>query len=97
SAVALANERRAKGATVVALDLPTGVDATSGAESGALSASLTITFGTMKRGLLVARARCGELVLLDIGLGAHAHVPRAQTLATAPWFRDALPSIPADA
>ena len=95
--VALANARRAKGATVVALDLPTGVDATTGAVAGALPAALTLTFGTMKRGLLVARESCGEIVLLDIGLGAHARVPYAQMLATAPWFRGEVPAIPASA
>jgi ADP-dependent NAD(P)H-hydrate dehydratase / NAD(P)H-hydrate epimerase len=63
--------RRAAGAHVVALDLPTGVDATTGSAEGSVVADLTLTFATMKRGLLIARAQCGRIVLLDIGLGAH--------------------------
>jgi hydroxyethylthiazole kinase-like uncharacterized protein yjeF len=97
NAVTVLNARRERGAAIVALDLPTGLNGTSGATEGALPASLTITFGTMKRGLLVARESCGDIVLLDIGLGAHARATRSPVLATAAWFRHALPAIPADA
>ncbi|MGH7620154.1 MAG: NAD(P)H-hydrate epimerase, partial [Gemmatimonadaceae bacterium] len=56
---------RARGAVIVALDVPSGVDATSGATPGAaVIASLTLTFGALKRGLLVNRGVCGEIVLL---------------------------------
>jgi NAD(P)H-hydrate epimerase len=97
SAVALLQARRAHGATIVALDVPTGLDATNGGHVGAPTCALTVTFGTMKRGLLVARAVCGEIVLLDIGLGVHAVTRGMPRLATAAWFRAMLPSIPADA
>lgn len=64
---------RERGATIVALDLPTGVDATTGARTdGAVHAHLTLTFGTLKRGHLVAREACGRVVLLDIGLGSES-------------------------
>jgi hydroxyethylthiazole kinase-like uncharacterized protein yjeF len=54
---------------VVAVDVPSGVDADTGAVSeGAVRADLTVTFGTLKPGLLVARDKVGELVLKDIGL-----------------------------
>jgi NAD(P)H-hydrate epimerase len=96
-AVALLHGRGAHGATIVALDVPTGLDATSGRHVGAPPSALTITFGTMKRGLLVARDICGEIVLLDIGLGVHAVARGVPRLATAAWFRNTLPPIPADA
>ncbi|HEY2025789.1 MAG TPA: NAD(P)H-hydrate dehydratase, partial [Gemmatimonadaceae bacterium] len=56
-----------------------------------------ITFGTVKRGHLLARARCGAIVVLDIGLGAHARASSGVPLATAVWFRESLPPIAADA
>lgn len=56
---------------VVACDVPSGVDADTGAVSdGAVRADLTVTFGTLKPGLLLAREHVGELVLADIGLDA---------------------------
>ena len=69
-AIALINRRRALGAAAVSLDVPSGVDATTGSAAGAVNASCTLTFGTLKRGLLVARASSGVIVVLDIGLGA---------------------------
>ncbi len=64
---------RQRGAVVAALDVPSGVDATTGAVTGAaVSADLTLTFGTLKRGLLVARALAGAIEVVDIGLGSHA-------------------------
>lgn len=88
---------RDRGADVVALDLPTGLDASTGVDVGGLRASLTLTFGTMKRGHLIGRAQCGTIVVLDIGLGAHARASSGMPLATAAWFRESLPPIPADA
>ncbi|MEV0689988.1 NAD(P)H-hydrate dehydratase [Streptomyces sp. NPDC050388] len=61
---------RARGA-VVAVDLPSGVDADTGEVRGtALRADLTVTFGTHKPGLLVdpAREYAGSVRLVDIGL-----------------------------
>ena len=50
-----------RGAIVVALDVPTGVDATHGGTTRRRCApTLTITFGTIKRGHLVARGACGD-------------------------------------
>jgi ADP-dependent NAD(P)H-hydrate dehydratase / NAD(P)H-hydrate epimerase len=62
------------GRDVVAVDLPSGVDADTGAvEGSAVRAGLTVTFGTHKPGLLVGagRAHAGEVRLVDIGLGPH--------------------------
>jgi hydroxyethylthiazole kinase-like uncharacterized protein yjeF len=51
---AAALAERARGRDVVAVDLPSGVDADTGAVEGrAVQASLTVTFGTHKPGLLV--------------------------------------------
>lgn len=67
---------RARQALVVALDVPSGMDATSGVcATGSVRAHITVTYGTIKRGLLLARARVGRVVLLDIGLGAHVALP----------------------
>lgn len=61
----------ASGLPVLALDLPSGLNADSGAVAGAVvSASLTLTFIATKRGLLTGRgpAVCGELVLANLDL-----------------------------
>ena len=56
---------------VVAVDLPSGVDADTGEVAGpAVRADLTVTFGTYKPGLLVdpGAGHAGAVVLVDIGL-----------------------------
>jgi ADP-dependent NAD(P)H-hydrate dehydratase / NAD(P)H-hydrate epimerase len=70
--------RRADGAHVVALDVPSGLDATSGGADGALHADMTLAFATMKRGLLIARDHAGAIEVLDIGV----HPPRDAALPT---------------
>ncbi len=58
-------------AAVVAVDLPSGVDADTGEVRGpALRADLTVTFGAYKPGLLIdpAREYAGVVRLVDIGL-----------------------------
>jgi NAD(P)H-hydrate epimerase len=87
-----------RGAAVVALDVPTGLVASSGRNEPGLRAALTITFGTIKRGHLVAREACGTIVVVDIGLGAHARdAAERMGLASAAWFAASLPRIAADA
>ncbi|MFE8960410.1 NAD(P)H-hydrate dehydratase [Streptomyces iakyrus] len=69
-AVPLAAAGRSRGA-VVAVDLPSGVDADTGEVHGvAVQADLTVTFGTHKPGLLIdpAREYAGSVRLVDIGL-----------------------------
>lgn len=69
SLAALVAETRA---AVVAVDLPSGVDADTGEVHGsAIRADVTVTFGTHKPGLLVdpAREYAGSVRLVDIGLG----------------------------
>ena len=52
---------------VVALDGPTGLDLSTGLLHGAPTADLTITFGGLRRGHLLARDEVGDLVVIDIG------------------------------
>ena len=60
---------RDAGATMVALDLPSGLDASTGEiADGSVAAHDTLCFGTIKRGVLLSRAHAGRVVLLDIGL-----------------------------
>lgn len=68
-AVLSANEARA---TVLAVDLPSGVSGATGAVLGdtAFAAALTVTFARKKPGHLLypGRQLCGELVVADIGI-----------------------------
>jgi ADP-dependent NAD(P)H-hydrate dehydratase / NAD(P)H-hydrate epimerase len=97
-AAALAARLRDGGARLVAVDLPTGLDATTGDAVHALAADLTFTYGTVKRGQLAARGACGTLVVLDIGLGPHAAIPDdAPLLVDEPWVASRVPAIHADA
>jgi ADP-dependent NAD(P)H-hydrate dehydratase / NAD(P)H-hydrate epimerase len=84
---------------VVALDVPSGVDATTGATPGAfVRADLTVTFGSLKRGLLVNREATGTLVVTDIGLGAaSARFAQAPLLVDAAMVRSHVPRIGASA
>ena len=52
---------------VVAVDGPTGVDLRSGTVQGAAQAALSITFGGVRRGHLLARDDVGDVVVVDIG------------------------------
>ena len=88
---------RRRGAAIVAIDVPTCLDASNGYHMGATPCDLTITFGSMKRGHLVARDICGELVVVDIGLGRQARDAAVAALATPEWFREMLPPIAAGA
>ena len=61
----------ADGAPVVSVDLPSGVDASTGEVAGAVvDADLTVTFHAQKVGLVVAPGRfhAGRVVVADIGL-----------------------------
>ena len=52
---------------VVAIDGPTGVDLQTGIVHGAPRADLSITFGGLRRGHLLARDEVGAVVVTDIG------------------------------
>jgi ADP-dependent NAD(P)H-hydrate dehydratase / NAD(P)H-hydrate epimerase len=77
-------------ATIVACDLPSGIDADTGVVQGiAVQADVTVTFGTYKPGLLVdpGAEHAGVVELVDIGLGPYlsdpdACVPQAEDVDT---------------
>ncbi len=89
----------ARGATMIALDVPSGLDATTGAcASGTVRAHVTLTYGTIKRGLLLARPQAGRIVLLDIGLGVHDALRDRAWHAASEWsLAEHLPAIAWDA
>ena len=83
---------------IVALDLPSGVDATSGDVDGlAVRAAVTVTFGWPKIGLLFqpARSRCGRLIVVEIGFPPlHVSNEDAALLLTPDWAAERLPRRP---
>jgi ADP-dependent NAD(P)H-hydrate dehydratase / NAD(P)H-hydrate epimerase len=71
---AQAEQARQAGVTVVAVDLPSGIDADTGTVDGpAVRADVTVAFGALKPGLLVdpGAGHAGTVELVDIGLGPH--------------------------
>jgi hydroxyethylthiazole kinase-like uncharacterized protein yjeF len=77
---------RAGGALVVAVDLPSGIDADTGEVPGtAIEADVTVTFGTIKPGLLVdpGASHAGTVELIDIGLVPFLADPVAISLQAA--------------
>ncbi len=81
-AAALIERINAAGLPVVAVDLPSGVDASTGeVGSLAVNATLTVTFQERKVGLHVGPGRfhAGEVVVADIGLGPVATSARRAT------------------
>ncbi|WP_217167035.1 NAD(P)H-hydrate dehydratase [Streptomyces sp. AC512_CC834] len=82
-AVPLADAAARSRATVVAVDLPSGVDADTGQVRGdVVRADLTVTFGTHKPGLLIdpAREYTGAVRLVDIGLPLPAEAAELEAL-----------------
>lgn len=74
----LAEEANAARAPIVAVDVPSGVDASSGQVHGtAVHARVTVTMGAYKTGLLVdpGAACAGTIELVDIGLGSYLPDP----------------------
>src|SRR5262245_998704 len=72
--------RGGAGPSVVAVDLPSGVDADTGVVDGpAVRADVTVTFGTWKPGLLIdpGAGHAGVVELVDIGLGPYLPAPAA--------------------
>lgn len=83
-------------APVIAVDLPSGVDADTGQTLGvAVQAARTVTFGRLKPGLLQApgAALAGEVEVVDIGLDA-ALGDDPMAIAEVPEARDLAPLVP---
>jgi hydroxyethylthiazole kinase-like uncharacterized protein yjeF len=93
--LAVGSERaRQAGATVVAVDLPSGIDADTGAVEGpAVRADVTVTFGAIKPGLLIdpGARHAGAVELVDIGLGPYLETEPA---ASAPQRDDIAELLP---
>ena len=82
---------RLDGATVVAVDLPSGIDADTGVVEGpAVRADITVTFGAIKPGLLIdpGAGHAGAVELVGIGLVPYltgqpaARAPQRDDIAT---------------
>ncbi len=89
----------ASGLPIVAVDGPSGVDFTTGAVAGAcIRASLTVSLGWPKAGLLrfPARSHCGDLVAVEIGFPPPAE-PMSFRAITNAWVATTLAERSADA
>ena len=70
---------------IIACDIPTGVDADTGAAAAlAVRANATVTFGSLKRGLLLTPGRdhAGHVTVAGLGPHWHAESPWAALTAT---------------
>ncbi len=84
---------------VLALDLPTGVDADNGeADAAAPAADVTVALGYPKRCHVTSPGseRSGRLEVVDIGLPAKEAEGIRLDLLTVDWVRDRLPGRPRD-
>ena len=97
SAIEIVNQARHDGAVVIALDLPSGLDATTGDHELCVEADLTLTFGVAKRGQLLARDVCGEITVLDIGLTDGPSLNSLPELVDHAWTAERVPVIPSNA
>ncbi len=85
----------AREASVVALDIPSGVDADTGAAEGvSVDAEVTVAFGVPKLGSLLhpGRARSGRLVVVEIGFPPVPTDEAGGILLTPAWARTRWPS-----
>ena len=92
-----AARRRPYGPRLVALDLPTGVDADTGAaDPHAVAADVTVALQWSKVGLhqLPASALVGRLEVVDIGIPAELEASFAAELMDRRWARALLPPRP---
>jgi NAD(P)H-hydrate epimerase len=90
------NSLRQAGSPVVALDVPSGLDATTGEHNDSVCADVTLSFGGIKRGTLLARDCCGEIVAIDIGLGSGARDQSLPLLIDRAWVEARIPVLKYD-
>ena len=85
---------------VLAVDLPTGLDADGGGvDELTVAADVTVTFGLPKVGMYQAMGSgvVGRVQVVDIGIPAEAMEAASLELITSRWTREALPARPEDA
>ena len=90
----------ASGRPIVALDGPTGVDLDTGVVAGeAIRAQLTVTFGALKRGLVLfpGRGLAGRILLAEVGFPPFTRGGWGAEVVTEAWARARLPAVPLDA
>ncbi|MDW8465578.1 MAG: NAD(P)H-hydrate dehydratase [Chloroherpetonaceae bacterium] len=94
-AILLINEKRAtEGATVIALNIPTGIDGTTGeADEVAVEADLTIALGFLKTGFFFGKGRqcAGEVVVADISIPKFLTKPEHCNLVNEAFVASHLP------
>lgn len=79
---------------VLALDLPSGVDASTGrVHDPVVRADCTVSFGWPKLGLMLhpARQQCGRLVAVEIGFPVDVASSVTAAAITSGWVRERLP------
>ncbi len=99
--VALADARgRSQPPKVLAIDLPTGLDADGGGvDPLTVAADVTVTFGLPKVGMYQAMGSgvVGRVQVVDIGIPAEAMEAASLELITSRWTRESMPARPEDA
>ncbi len=95
--IATVNLLRRRGSRVASLDVPSALDATTGEHADCVVADMTLSFGGLKRGLLIARDRAGEIVVIDIGLDDGASDAGLPLLIDRDWVAARIPPIGFDA
>jgi ADP-dependent NAD(P)H-hydrate dehydratase / NAD(P)H-hydrate epimerase len=91
------SDRRPGGLVVLAVDLPSGLNADTGAvDEGTIAAGLTVTLAFPKTGLYFfpGAALVGELEVGSIGLPDEMDIPRGMEALDAPLIRPSLPARP---
>ncbi len=92
--------RKNEGIRIIALDLPSGLNADSGeVDPACLYADYTITLGFPKPGLFSfpGAERVGKLTIADIGIPGHLAKSVTRELITAEWAKASLPKRPLNA
>jgi NAD(P)H-hydrate epimerase len=84
----------AAGRPVLAMDIPSGVDAANGAVPGsAVRADVTVSFGAPKLGCLLhpGRARSGRVIAVEIGFPPMPVTAASAAMTTPAWVQARLP------
>lgn len=93
-------KRRRPELLIIAVDIPTGLDADTGAaDPNCVRADLTVTLGLPKLGLygFPGASQAGKVVIADIGIPPQLSSDIPTWLITEKWARTALPARPASA